>query len=418
MLASDPKCYQTFLVYSCTTYFPHCSPFLNNTPQWQCKSDCLAAQDACRSIFTVGGHPEDLPKCDQVPNGAPDHTPYPEKNCYSLGNNTDKGPIECPAPLIRNPFNGTRVPLTCPAYGGQCCFPCPVYHNLYPTTPGAKWEEDLVAKLNAVSVVLLLVVLGLWMGRPGILASSRTATVLFSLLNALGLALLSSGILLFKRDEMMCANPVEDSTGGFWCTLEGLGYAFFGQAFSFSEALFNVNLFLTLHYLRDPIPVSLAYKLFAAIWVVAAGLNTLPYAISGSSHQFGIHCSPKNLHLYRNLSLMPLIAGLVVSIVLGFVNVGYVAKMGWDLHIRGEGGGGVALNESGVDEPETEPETEGEAEDSELVASTRASGDKESGNPRLDTFRQSWRTSILSFLVANAFLVFTVSPPPSPALLN
>jgi hypothetical protein len=69
-------------------------------------------------------------------------------------------------------------------------------------------------------------------------------TVMFSLLNAMGLAGVGGYMLLVKRDEFMCESSVEDAVNKGWCTFEGIAYSFFGQAFSFSEALFNVNLFL------------------------------------------------------------------------------------------------------------------------------------------------------------------------------
>ncbi|KAI9030368.1 hypothetical protein DFJ74DRAFT_656329 [Hyaloraphidium curvatum] len=420
----DPKCYSAFMNYSCTTYFPHCSPALPDTPEWQCKSDCLVAQEACRSIFTVGGHPEDLPKCIDVPNGAPLNTTYPERNCYSMGNGTDIGPVECPAPLVKNPYNGTKVPRTCPAYGGECCFTCPVYHNLYPSKPGAEYEEDVVGKLNTVSFVLLLVVLGLWAGRPNVWQSSRLVTVMFSLLNALGLAGVGAYMLNSKRQDFMCMSEVEDAVNRGWCTFEGISYSFFGQAFSFSEALFNVNLFLTLYLLRDPIPTQVAYRLFAAIWIVAAILNITPYALTGSAHQFGIHCSPGDLKLYRNMSLMPLIAGLIVSIVCGFLNVAYIGKMAYDIFVLkdpryGAVGGSAATLSSADDDQDDDavdpprPAADGgdedvEDEDEELRASGKAAGYEPTGNPRYDTFVQSWRTALLSFMVATAFLVFVI----------
>lgn len=55
------------------------------------------------------------------------------------------------------------------------------------------------------------------------------------------------------------------------------------------------------------------------------------------------------------------------------------------------------------------PDADDEEEDEELVASAKAAGYQATGNPRYDTFVQSWRASVLSFLVAIAFLVFVVS---------
>lgn len=128
----DPPCYKSFMTYACTSYLPHCSSTTGNTPEWQCVGDCLQAAKACNATFNFGGRPDQIPKCDYVPNGAPPNTPYPSTNCYALQSN-NTGPVKCAAPLVPNPFNGTRTPLTCAAQGGQCCFPCPVSDLLYPT---------------------------------------------------------------------------------------------------------------------------------------------------------------------------------------------------------------------------------------------------------------------------------------------
>lgn len=105
-------------------------------------------------------------------------------------------------------------------------------------------EQTTVGILNIVSMVLLILVLILWSGRQGVWTQSRMLTVMFSLLNALGLAAVSGFVLLTQRSAMQCASSVENSVNAPWCTFEGFMYGFLGVGFSWSEALFNINLFM------------------------------------------------------------------------------------------------------------------------------------------------------------------------------
>jgi hypothetical protein len=88
-------------------------------------------------------------------------------------------------------------------------------------------------------------------------------------------------------------------------------------------------IFQILWYKKDPIPAKVCYILFPLIWIVSAILNMVPFITSGSAYNFGIHCAPGDLLLFRNMSLLPLIAGLCVSILLGFANVIYICKVGF-----------------------------------------------------------------------------------------
>ncbi|KXS19684.1 hypothetical protein M427DRAFT_427574 [Gonapodya prolifera JEL478] len=97
----------------------------------------------------------------------------------------------------------------------------------------------------------------------------------------------------------MCDSPVEDSVNKPLCTFQGFTYNFFALAFAWSEALFNINLFATLFFLRDPIPYKRVYQICGFFWVAAAVLTIVPYAKSGSVHYFASYCTPGDLSLYR-----------------------------------------------------------------------------------------------------------------------
>jgi hypothetical protein len=103
-------------------------------------------------------------------------------------------------------------------------------------------EQDAIAIMNIVSMCLLILVLILWSGRPGLWTHSRLLTVVWSLVNVLGLAMTNGLILATQRYEMQCASSVESSVNAPWCTMEGFLYGFFG--FAFSWQLFDVNIFL------------------------------------------------------------------------------------------------------------------------------------------------------------------------------
>lgn len=174
--------------------------------------------------------------------------------------------------------------------------------------------------------------------------------------------------------------------------------------------------------LRDPIPAKVVYLLFPLIWLTAAVLNLVPFVVSGSAYNFGIHCAPGDLLLFRNMSLLPLIAGLCVSILLGFANVGYIGKMAWDIYVRKDeryfhttrSNGDSADTVTSSEPPEPSP-SDGRKkkltdEEKAMLPSFWSSGAgiNPTGNPRMDTFSISWRTSILSFTVALCFLVFII----------
>lgn len=135
----------------------------------------------------------------------------------------------------------------------------------------------------------------------------------------------------------------------------------------------------------------------------------VPFIVSGSTYSFGTHCNPGDLRLFRNMSLLPLIAGLCVSIFLGFANVLYICKMAYDIYIRKDARY-FHLGETG---PKIENGGSGRTltpEEKAMLPSFWSSGGgiKATGNARMDTFAMSWRTSLLSFTVALAFLVFIV----------
>ncbi|KAI9002946.1 hypothetical protein DFJ74DRAFT_695406 [Hyaloraphidium curvatum] len=407
----DPRCYSAFMNYSCTTYLPHCAS-TGNTPQFQCLADCQNAATLCTNIFNIGGRPDQIPTCITVPNGAPPNTPYPTTDCFTLlgGQSNGSEPVVCPVPLIRNPYNGTKTPVTCPAENGQCCFPCPVADLLYPTWQDPQKAQTVVAILNVVSMVLLIVVLALWSTRDGVWTQSRMLTVMFSLLNALGLAAVNGLVLLTQRYAMQCMSSVETSINAPWCTFEGFMYGFFGIGFSWSEALFNINLFLIMWFKRDPIPAVACYIAFPLIWLISGILNMVPFIVSGSAYNFGIHCAPQNLALFRNMSLLPLIAGLCVSIFLGFANVLYVCKMAWDIYVRKDTRYFSVEDGEPLAPPPEGTKREFTPEQKAMLPSFWSSGGgvHATGNARMDTFAMCWRTSILSFTVALAFLVFVI----------
>ncbi len=247
----DPGCYTAFLNYSCSLYFPHCTSLTATKPQYQCKSDCELAATACTKIFTIGGYPEKVPKCVVYDNTT---IPYVTTNCFSQSGNQSQPIVEsCPVPLLKNPFYSPTepVPLTCPAFGGQCCFSCPVYHLLYPNTPVSAYTwETIVGVLDLISMVLLIFTLVILATRPGAFVQSRQVTVMFSLLNALGLATVAGILLIGFREQYMCSSTIQDAINVPLCTFEGFAYQFFGTAFSWSEALFNVNLFLVCQHMR------------------------------------------------------------------------------------------------------------------------------------------------------------------------
>lgn len=94
--------------------------------------------------------------------------------------------------------------------------------------------------------------------------------------------------------------------------------------------------------------------------------------------------------------------------------------MAYDIYVKRDprytalAGSGATLSAADHDEdedrvdPPPPDDPSAEREDEELITSGKSAGYQPTGNPRFDTFMQSWRAAILSFLVANAFLVFTV----------
>ncbi|KXS19685.1 hypothetical protein M427DRAFT_427511 [Gonapodya prolifera JEL478] len=163
----NPDCYNLYLNYTCSLYFPPC---VNNQPVYQCKALCTATTKSCTQLFTLGGYADKLPKCVTLDYPTPPGISYTDTNCFnpagsaaagtgsapsptsspspSSGTGTSSS-VTCPKPLIPNPFNRTdNLPYTCP--GGQCCFPCPIYHALLPPSPGAAYYERIVMILELI----------------------------------------------------------------------------------------------------------------------------------------------------------------------------------------------------------------------------------------------------------------------------
>ena len=139
----------------------------------------------------------------------------------------------------------------------------------------------------------------------------------------------------------------------------------------------------------------------------------VPFIVSGSAYNFGIHCAPGDLLLYRNMSLFPLIAGLLISIVLGVFNLAAIGKMAFDIYIKKDSryfptaDNGEATAEAGKGVSRTRPFTP--EEKATLPTFWGSGGDYNlTGNNRMDTFAMCWRPAMLNFTVACAFLVFIV----------
>jgi hypothetical protein len=145
-------------------------------------------------------------------------------------------------------------------------------------------------------------------------------------------------------------------------------------------------------------------------------------------HVFGTHCNPGDLMLYRSMGLYPLIVGLIISIILGFLNVAMVLKMAYDIHVRkdpryasgdkmilpdthsnGSQDGHVAEQELLDNAELIAEETHDEVAQQALeITDVNMKPELVTGNPRYDTYVQSARPALLSFLVALAFLVFVI----------
>ncbi|KAJ3344039.1 hypothetical protein HDU93_003202 [Gonapodya sp. JEL0774] len=402
----SPDCYNLYLNYTCSLYFPKC---VSSQPEYQCKSLCSATLKACTSIFTLGGYANTLPNCVTLAYPAPANTPYPADNAPCLdpklenvtvsststnGTLTPAAPPtssaqSCPPPLIPNPFNDTlNPPATCP--GGLCCFPCPIYHALLPPNPPVSYYEKIIMVIDLLGTPLLIITFILVATRPHAFKESRYITILFSIINNILLIGIAGVLLANGPEKYMCDSPVADSVNNRLCTLQGVSYNLFALAFAMSEALFNINLFATLFFLRDPIPYKRVYVICIIFWILSAVLIGYPYAKSGSVHNFGSYCSPGDLSLYRIMGIYPLVVAVLISIVLGFGNVAFVLKMYIDI-LRGDKRYEVSSRTDDKRSGSSSPLPPGYT-----------------GNPRMDTFLLGWRPAILSLFVAVGFLVFVI----------
>ncbi|KAG0051502.1 hypothetical protein BGZ83_003623 [Gryganskiella cystojenkinii] len=253
-------CFEPFMEYVCSTYFPKADLVAGNnyTVRFGCMSTCQTMVAQCTQFLTVFKLQRYIPDCNApIPEttkyAPPAGIPYQPDGVCNVVQAIDKslGPsgitnrtADCVSPFVRDPMTGPGHTTANTQYCmNGCCIPCPAQYSLYregALDTGFKITNAMRAVSTVLSFILVITYLVLDDKR-----SHPSALILFFSI----CVFLFSAVIIFPLVDtkaMQCADLVNPSTqhNNLKCAIQG-GILVFA---SIATCAWCTALILNLHF--------------------------------------------------------------------------------------------------------------------------------------------------------------------------